>query len=154
MARRKKKKTNNIFIFLLALFIVWAAHYIEENYYSWANPIPSYSMESVPEYNGYNYVIINDNEPVFLDSDYSSKSYESYSPLDGLGRCGVAIANIGVDLMPTEPRGSIGMIKPSGWHTVKYDVIEDKYLYNRCHLIGFQLTGENDNRENLITCTR
>ena len=74
--------------------------------------------------------------------------------MDSLNRCGVAIANIGIDLMPTEKRESIGMIKPSGWHTIKYDIINDKYLYNRCHLIGYQLTGENANDKNLITCTR
>ena len=81
-------------------------------------------------------------------------SFEKYSELDSLGRCGVASANISKDLMPTEKRGSIGMIKPSGWHTVKYDHIDGKYLYNRCHLIGYQLTGENANEKNLITCTR
>ena len=154
MARRKKKKKNNLLVLVLALIVIWCVNYIEQNYYSWANPIPSYSMDSIPEYSGYNYVVINDNNPVFKESDYSSKSYEKYSPLDGLGRCGTAIANIGIDLMPTEARGSIGMVKPSGWHTVKYDVIEDKYLYNRCHLIGYQLTGENANKLNLITCTR
>ena len=74
--------------------------------------------------------------------------------MDALGRCGVAYANIGIDLMPTEERGSIGSVKPSGWHTVKYDIVDGKYLYNRCHLIGYQLTGENANEENLITCTR
>ncbi len=81
-------------------------------------------------------------------------TFEEYSNLDLLGRCGVAFANISKDLMPTEERGSIGMIKPSGWHTVKYDIVDGKYLYNRCHLIGYQLTGENANEKNLITCTR
>ena len=71
-----------------------------------------------------------------------------------LGRCGVAYANVGIDTMPTIERGSIGMIKPTGWHTIKYDIVNGKYLYNRCHLIGYQLTGENDNEKNLITCTR
>ena len=83
-----------------------------------------------------------------------SKSFENYSNLDTLKRCGVAFANIGKDIMPTKERESIGMVKPSGWHTVKYDIIKDKYLYNRCHLIGYQLSGENANKENLITCTR
>ena len=81
-------------------------------------------------------------------------TFEEYSNLDLLGRCGVAFANISKDLMPTEERSSIGMIKPSGWHTVKYDIVDGKYLYNRCHLIGYQLTGENANEKNLITCTR
>lgn len=81
-------------------------------------------------------------------------SYEVYSPLDALGRCGAASACVGVDLMPTEERGSIGQVKPSGWQTVKYDCVDGKYLYNRCHLIGYQLAGENANKQNLITGTR
>ena len=114
----------------------------------------SYDIEQIPEYNGKYYVIINNNEPNFTDEEKTTTSFEQYSNLDSLGRCGVAYANIGIDLMPTEKRGSIGMIKPSGWHTVKYDNIDGKYLYNRCHLIGYQLTGENANEKNLITCTR
>lgn len=115
----------------------------------------SYEIENVPEYDGTTtYVYINNNEPSFDEKYYTSESFETYSDLDSLGRCGVAFANIGVDLMPTEERGSIGMIKPSGWQTVKYDNISGKYLYNRCHLIGYQLTGENANEKNLITCTR
>lgn len=81
-------------------------------------------------------------------------SFETYSPLDELGRCGVAYANVGKDIMPETERGSIGQIKPSGWHTVKYDCVDGKYLYNRCHLIGYQLSGENANERNLITGTR
>lgn len=84
----------------------------------------------------------------------TTTAFENYSDLDSLGRCGVAYANICKDIMPTEERGKIGMIKPSGWHTVKYDVIKDRYLYNRCHLIGYQLAGENANPKNLITGTR
>ncbi len=114
----------------------------------------SYSIDEVPEYNGAPYVIINDNVPDFKESDYTSASFEHYSDLDYLNRCGVAFANIGKDLMPTKEREGIGNIKPSGWHTIKYDNIDGLYLYNRCHLIGFQLTGENDNEKNLITCTR
>lgn len=114
----------------------------------------SYDIEQIPEYNGKYYVIINNNEPNFTDEEKTTTSFEQYSNLDSLGRCGVAYANIGIDLMPTEKRGSIGMIKPSGWHTIKYDNIDGKYLYNRCHLIGYQLTGENANEKNLITCTR
>lgn len=110
---------------------------------------------NVPEYNGsQKYVIINNNEPFFQEEDLVPNSYEFYSDLDSLNRCGVAMANIGCDLMPTEERGEIGSIKPSGWHTIKYDFISGKYLYNRCHLIGYQLTGENANVKNLITCTR
>ena len=111
-------------------------------------------LASIPEYSGKPYVTINNNVPNFTTDDFTTDSFESYAPLDYLGRCGVVIANIGKDIMPTEERGSIGMVKPTGWHTVKYDVIEDKYLYNRCHLIGYQLTGENANENNLITGTR
>ncbi len=115
----------------------------------------SYTLSEIPEYFGEPYVIINDNVPNFTLEEKSVKeSFEKYSHLDVLNRCGVAYANIGVDLMPTEERGSIGMVKPSGWHTVKYEIVDGKYLYNRCHLIGYQLTGENANEENLITCTR
>lgn len=114
----------------------------------------SYDITKIPPYSGSSYVIINDNIPNFTEGDKTTESFESYSELDSLGRCGVAFSNIGKDLMPTEERGSIGMIKPSGWHTVKYDIIDGKYLYNRCHLIGYQLTGENANNKNLITCTR
>lgn len=114
----------------------------------------SYSMEDLPEYSGEPYVTINNNEPFFVQEDMGTDSYETYSDLDDLGRCGVAWANIGIDLMPTEERGSIGQVKPTGWQTVKYDIVDGKYLYNRCHLIGFQLTGENANEKNLITGTR
>ncbi len=110
--------------------------------------------DQIPEYAGDPYVVINDNEPDFLDTDLSASSYEHYSELDSLGRCGVAYACVGVDLMPVEERGEIGSVKPSGWHTVKYDVVDGKYLYNRCHLIAYQLSGENANVNNLITGTR
>lgn len=114
----------------------------------------SYDISKIPEYNGEPYITINNNEPNFAEEDKTTISFEQYSNLDSLGRCGVAYANVSTDTMPTEERGSIGMIKPSGWHTVKYDNVEGKYLYNRCHLIGYQLTGENANEKNLITCTR
>ena len=97
---------------------------------------------------------VHDNVPYFTEGDLTTDSYESYSPLDALGRCGVAMASVGQDIMPTEDRGSIGQVKPSGWQTVKYDIVDGKYLYNRCHLLGYQLTGENANEENLITGTR
>lgn len=114
----------------------------------------SYDLENLPEYSGEPYVTVNGNEPFFTQEDMTTNSYETYSDLDVLGRCGVAWANVGIDLMPTEERGSIGQVKPSGWQTVKYDIVDGKYLYNRCHLIGFQLTGENANEKNLITGTR
>ncbi len=109
----------------------------------------------VPEFDGQTpYIIVNNNIPYFTDSQYTTNSYESYGKLDNLGRCTVVCANIGRDLMPTEERGSIGSVKPSGWQTVKYDCVDGNYLYNRCHLIGYQLTGENANENNLITGTR
>ena len=112
------------------------------------------TLDEIPAYSGEPYVVLNQNQPNFTQDDIAEESFEQYGALDELGRCTVAFANIGVDLMPTEERGSIGQVKPSGWQTVKYDSIDGKYLYNRCHLIGFQLTGENANRENLITGTR
>lgn len=105
-------------------------------------------------YQGEPYVVINDNNPDFTEADMTTVSFESYGELDGLGRCTTAFANIGKDLMPAEKRGSIGEVKPTGWQTAKYDNVDGKYLYNRCHLIGYQLTGENANAKNLITGTR
>ncbi len=113
-----------------------------------------FSLSDIPEYDDSPYAVVNDNVPYFTESDLTTTSYEYYSELDSLGRCGVTIACVGTDLMPTEKRGSISKIKPSGWHTVKYDCVDGKYLYNRCHLIGYQLTGENANKQNLITGTR
>ena len=114
------------------------------------------SLDAIPAYEGYAFVEINNNQPFFTDADKQrTDAFEDYSELDSLGRCGVAYANICKELQPTEPRGKIGMVKPSGWHTVKYnDIIDGNYLYNRCHLIGFQLAGENANPKNLITGTR
>lgn len=113
-----------------------------------------FDISKIPVFSGEPYVVINENRPAFQDTDYIIEAFEFYSELDSLGRCGVAFANICKEIMPTEERESIGSVKPSGWHTVKYDVIEDTYLYNRCHLIGFQLAGENANEKNLITGTR
>lgn len=113
------------------------------------------SVSDVPEFDGETaYIAINNNIPDFKLADLVTQSYEKYEELDSLGRCGVTMACIGVDIMPTEERGSIGQVKPTGWHTVKYDNVDGKYLYNRCHLIGYQLTGENANERNLITGTR
>lgn len=112
------------------------------------------NLADIPEYTTEPYVTINNNIPYFEESDMESYSFEIYSDLDELNRCGTAFANISKDLMPIEERESIGQIKPSGWQTVKYDIVNGKYLYNRCHLIGFQLTGENANEQNLMTGTR
>lgn len=113
------------------------------------------SLEDIPDYSGCVFTTVNDNVPFFSESDLTTEPFEEYSKQDYLGRCGTAYANICEETMPTEERGDIGMIKPSGWHTAKYtDVVEGNYLYNRCHLIGFQLAGENANDLNLITGTR
>ena len=115
----------------------------------------SFSLSDVPAYSGKAYTSVNGNVPYFTAAELTTTSFETYSDLDTLGRCGVTYACIGKDLMPTEERGSIGMVKPTGWHTVRYDdLVDGKYLYNRCHLIGYQLTGENANTKNLITGTR
>ena len=110
-------------------------------------------IKDVPKYRGIPYVEINNNKPSFSEKD--KDRVEEYSKLDKLGRCGPAFANVGKELMPTSPRESIRDVRPSGWHTVKYDdILEDRYLYNRCHLIAFMLAGENANERNLITGTR
>ena len=116
--------------------------------------VESYELDSIPAYTDEPYVLLQENVPDFDSSDFTTQAFETYAPLDELDRCGVAYANICTELMPTEERGSIGQVKPSGWHTVTYDNVDGKYLYNRCHLIGFQLAGENANEQNLITGTR
>lgn len=116
--------------------------------------LEAFANEAIPEYSGNPYVELNGNVPYFTDEELSTTAFELYSELDFLGRCGACYANICKEIMPTEERGSIGMVKPTGWHTVKYDCITDRYLYNRCHLIGYQLAGENANEKNLITGTR
>ncbi|MBR6684440.1 MAG: DNA/RNA non-specific endonuclease [Firmicutes bacterium] len=113
-----------------------------------------FDLDTIPEYSGEAYVAINGNEPDFAEKDLSTKSYEFYSELDHLGRCGVTVACLGQDLMPTEDRESISHVKPSGWIQGQYDFVDGNSLYNRCHLIGFQLAGENANEKNLITGTR
>ncbi len=113
-----------------------------------------FSFSDVPAYDGEPYVLLGEGKAAFSEELFASESFETYAPLDELGRCGTALACIGRDLMPTEERGSIGQVKPTGWQTVKYDHVDGKYLYNRCHLIGFQLSGENANERNLITGTR
>lgn len=100
------------------------------------------------------YTVLNNNIPEFSENEITTTAFEEYSELDDLGRCGVAFACIGEEIMPTEERGAIGQIKPSGWQMAKYDIVDGKYLYNRCHLIGYQLSGENANEKNLITGTR
>lgn len=153
------KKTRYILGLILTIGTITTSTYYKDDISSFINDltqteVKSYEMDNIPEYNGEDYVVLNNNKPNFKESELNKKSLEKYSKLDRLGRCGKAIANISYDMMPSEKRGSIGMIKPTGWHTIKYNNIDGKYLYNRCHLIGYQLTGENANEKNLITCTR
>jgi DNA-entry nuclease len=114
----------------------------------------AFSLREIPAYSGTPYTEVNGNKPYFTEAELTTQSFETYSELDSLGRCGVAYANVGQDLMPTEPRGEIGAVKPTGWHLVKYDNVDGKYLYNRCHLIAYMLAAENANPQNLITGTR
>lgn len=114
----------------------------------------AFNTADVPAYSGKPYTAVNNNEPYFTSDDLTTEAFENYSELDSLGRCGVAYANVCLETMPTEKRGSISEVKPTGWHSVKYDNVDGKSLYNRCHLIGYQLTAENANQQNLITGTR
>lgn len=114
----------------------------------------AFAYESVPAYAGQPYAVINNNQPFFTEEERLSLTGEHYAELDELGRCGTAFALVSPETMPTEERGSIGMVRPSGWQTVRYSFVDGQYLYNRCHLIGYQLTGENANEQNLITGTR
>ncbi len=115
---------------------------------------PPVAVDAIPAYDGTAYVVLENNSPAFTEEELSVYAYENYSSLDYLGRCGTAVACLGRELMPTAERESIGAVKPSGWQTIKFDFVDGKYLYNRCHLIGFQLAGENANERNLITGTR
>lgn len=161
MGRRKKSKNiNKLILTILVALVVGVAGYFGidiDGYISNENKISyttSYNLTTIPQFVKEPYVVLNNNEPEFTEEDLAKEVFEEYSELDYLGRCGPAFAKVGIETMPTEERGEIGQIKPSGWQTVKYDIVDGKYLYNRCHLIGFQLTGENANEENLITGTR
>ena len=168
---KKQKKWSGLLLFIVLLFSLFTggcdniqtSNFSQDsdrsatvNINSSAEIAATASVDKIPTYDGYEFVEINNNQPYFSDDDKQrTDAFEEYSELDDLGRCGVAYANICQALQPTDPRGEIGMIKPSGWHTVKYnDIIDGNYLYNRCHLIGFQLAGENANPKNLITGTR
>ena len=143
----KKLTLPGVIMLILALLLSW---------YLYKQSLPEYSesVQNVPAFTGEPYVVIANNEPEFFAEDLTEESFEYYSPLDGLGRCGYAMACVGQDLMPTENRESISKVKPSGWVQNQYDFVDGKSLYNHCHLIGFQLTGENANELNLITGTR
>ena len=143
------RKGIKFFAIILLILLILLAFYYIITYQD-----KSYNITDIPEYSGNDYIKINGDKPNFSDEDYSKDTFEYYSELDSLGRARVAYAKVGIDTMPTDERKSISKVKPSGWQTIKYDNISGKYLYNRCHLIGYQLTGENANKKNLITCTR
>ena len=147
MSKTTKKILLSVVILVITALATWVIKQLEKPYYS-------KSVKEIPAFSGEPYVVINNNEPEFDKDDLDTDAYEFYSELDRLGRCGYAMACIGPELIPTEERESIGQVKPSGWQTVKYEFVDGKYLYNRCHLIGYQLTGENANACNLITGTR
>ena len=156
-ARRPRSRANNIlrlFIVLLALLLYVAIEYGWLDRYLGYQRDTSISLDEIPEYSGEPYVEINGNVPEFTEEEITTDSFESYSPLDGLGRCGTAFACIGKDLMPTGERRQISSIKPSGWNTRHYDFVDQEMLFNRCHLIAYQLAGEDLNEMNLITGTR
>ncbi len=152
------KKPIKIIMLILAICVTLSSCSEIESYSKNTETGKTYaassSIEDIPEFSNQPYVVINDNVPEFTEADYTTESYETYGELDSLGRCTTCVACIGEDLMPTEDRGAIGNVKPTGWQTAKYDNVDGKYLYNRCHLIGYQLTAENANEKNLITGTR
>ena len=155
--KKNKKKIPGISLFLSITFFICIniislyekdiVYFVNSKFYK-----TTYQIENIPTYNKKPYIILENNKPNFTKSDYEKE--EKYSNLDLLGRCGPAFAIVGIETIPVKKRESIGNIKPTGWHTIKYEYIDGKYLYNRCHLIGYQLTGENANPKNLITCTR
>lgn len=155
MKRRRKKKIRGIWhsaaVAAAAIAALLLAGTKAGNVFYEPDTSTEFHGEELSEVS---YIVLNNNRPDFLDDEITTESFEYYSELDEFGRCGAAFACIGVDLMPTEERDSIGQVRPTGWHTVKYDFIDGNYLYNRCHLIGYQLSGENANERNLITGTR
>ncbi len=153
MSRKNKKLVTSI-LSLIVLIAVVSYQYILPSYAYKDNSNNTSDVISIPSYDNEPYKEVNNNKPTFTDSEKELTEKEEYSDLDSLGRVGVAFALVSKSTMPTTKRGSIGMIKPAGWHTVKYDFVDGKYLYNRCHLIAHQLTGENANPKNLMTCTR
>lgn len=151
---RKNKKLVTSLLSLIVLIAVVSYQYILPSYAYKDNSNNTSDVISIPSYDNEPYKEVNNNKPTFTDSEKELTEKEEYSDLDSLGRVGVAFALVSKSTMPTTKRGSIGMIKPAGWHTVKYDFVDGKYLYNRCHLIAHQLNGQNANPKNLMTCTR
>jgi len=148
--RYRKRVFSSLLLLVLSAVMIWEAFFSAIP----VNRDASFLLSDIPAYTSSPYVEVNQNIPFFTEEELQSEEYESYSELDYLGRCGPAMAMIGIDMMPTQKRGSISMVKPTGWHLAKYDFIDGKYLYNRCHLIAYELSGENANVQNLITGTR
>ena len=147
---KKKMRRGFIPVVIAAVLVVGFLLFFKNN----NSNSHSVQLGDIPAFSGKSFVVLNNNEPTFTENELTAKAYEYYSPLDRLGRCGYAMACIGKELMPTEERESISNVKPSGWIQAQYDVVDGKNLFNRCHLIGFQLAGENANEKNLITGTR
>lgn len=143
-------KTKKYITIINILIIMVLAFY---NYFE-KNLSYSYTLDNIPEYSGELSIILNKNKPNFTDDDYKKNDSFIFSNLDNLGRCGSAFGAVSKFTMPNYERESMWSVRPSGWQTTRYDILKDKYLFNRCHLIGFQLSGENANPLNLITCTR
>ena len=145
-------KKHRVLLPLLAVFVLFGgcASLAEPG----SAPAAAVALEDVPAFSGAPYVELDGDQPAFSEAVRTAESFETYSALDELGRCGPAFACIGQDLMPTQERESISQVRPTGWQNAEYDFVDGGYLYNRCHLIGFQLTGENANERNLITGTR
>lgn len=163
MGKKSKKSKIKFVISLSFAIILLVASYLGIEIEEYLNKkidkykisyTTSFDLSSIPEFKDEPYVVLNNNQPEFTEEDFAKDVFEDYSQLDYLGRCGPAFAKVGIETMPTEERGEIGGVKPSGWQTVKYNNVDGKYLYNRCHLIGYQLTAENANEKNLITGTR
>ena len=148
--RYRKRAFSSLILLVLSAVMIWEAFFSTIP----VNRDAFFSLSDIPAYTSSSYVEVNHNIPFFTEEELKSDEYESYSELDYLGRCGPVMAMIGIDMMPTQKRGSISMVKPTGWHLAKYDFIDGKYLYNRCHLIAYELSGENANVQNLITGTR
>ena len=147
---RQKKWMLSTSVVVIVLALVAAGYFIRSK----NQTKPALSLEDVPPFAGHAFVVLNNNQPAFTPEDMKTDAYEFYSELDVLGRCGYTVACVGQELMPTEDRESISHVKPTGWNQAQYEVVDGGNLYNRCHLIAFRLTGENDNAKNLITGTR
>lgn len=148
------KKYTRLFTLPIALCLLLSACSISVNINETTTVNSNELIDSAKDYNSEAYTELNGNKPSFTDEEITTESFEEYGRLDYLGRCTAATACVGKDLMPTEKRGAIGMVKPTGWQTVKYDDVDGRFLYNRCHLIAYMLTAENANTRNLITGTR